>query len=83
MADADASSYDVGSPTSVKKIPREYLSRGCDSHSDLRGMTGLVAPGVGVGWSKAESFGCAESVDSVQEFLVARETDLLLWVGPS
>ena len=46
--------------TSVKKIPREYLSRGCDSLSDRRGIIGLVSPGVGVGWSKAESFGCAE-----------------------
>ena len=53
---ADASSYDVGSPASVKNIPGEYLSRGCDSLSDLRGMTGLVAPGVDVGWSEAEPF---------------------------
>ena len=45
-ADTDASSYDVGSPASVKKIPGEYLSEGCDSLSDLRGMTRLVAPGV-------------------------------------
>ena len=82
-ADVDASSYDVGSLTSVKKIPREYLSRGCDSLSDLRGMTGLVAPSVGVGWSKADSFGCAESVDSVRECLVTRETGLVLWPGPS
>ena len=81
--DADASSYDVGSSTSVKKILGEYLSRGCDSRSDLRGMTGLVALGVGVGWSKAESFGCAESVDSVRECSVTRETDLVLWAGPS
>ena len=68
--DADASSYDVGSPASVKKIPREYLSRGCDSLSDLRGMIGLVATGVGVSvrWSKADSFGYAKSVDSVREF---------------
>ena len=54
---ADASSYDVGSPASVKKIPGEYLSGGCDSLSDLRGMTGMVAPGVDVGWSEAELFG--------------------------
>ena len=48
-------------------------------------MTGLVAPGVGVGvgWSKAEPFGCAESVDSVQEVSITRETDLVLWAGPS
>ena len=81
--DVDASSYDVGSPMSVKKISGEYLSGGCDSLSDLRGMTGLVAPGVGVRWSRAESFGCAESVDSVRECSVTRETDLVLWTGPS
>ena len=81
--DADASLYEFGSPTLVKKIPGEYLSGGCDSLSDLRGMTGLVAPGVGVRWSKAESFGCVESVDSVREFSVTRETDLVLWAGPS
>ena len=46
-------------------------------------MTGLVAPGVDVGWSKAEPFGYAESVDSVQEMSVTRKTDLVLWVGPS
>ena len=76
-----ASSYDVGSPTSVKKIPGEYLSGGCDNLSDLRGMTGLVAPGVG--WSKAEPFDNAESVDLVQEFSVTHETDLVLWAKPS
>ena len=43
-------------------------------------MTGLVAPGVDVGWSEAEPFGCAESVDSVREMSVTRETDLVLWV---
>ena len=68
-AAADASSYDVGSPASVKNIPG-----GCDSLSDLRGMTGLVAPGVRVGWSEAEPFDCAESVDSVREMSVTRET---------
>ena len=62
----------------MKKIPGEYLSGGCDSLSDLRGMTGLVAPGVDVGWSEAELFGCAESVDSVREMSVTRETDLVL-----
>ena len=82
-ADADASSYEVSSPTSVKKISGEYLSRGCNSHSDLRDMTGLVAPGVGVKWSKAEPFDCVESVDSIGELSVTRETDLVLWVGPS
>ena len=41
-------------------------------------MTGLVASGVEVGWSEAELFGCAESVDSVQEVSVTRETDLVL-----
>ena len=35
-------------------------------------MTGLVAPGVDVGWSEAEPFGCAESVDSVREMSVTR-----------
>ena len=82
-ADAGASSYDVGSLASVNKIPREYLSGGCDSLSNLRGMTGLVATGVLVEWSKAESFGCAESADSVLEFSATREADLVLWVGPS
>ena len=80
---ANASSYDVGSPASVKNIPGEYLSGGCDSLSDLRGMTGLVAPGVDVGWSEAEPFGCAESEDSVLEMSVTRETDLVLWAGLS
>ena len=78
LADADASSYDVSSPASVKKIPGEYLSRGCDSLSDVRGMTGLVTPGVYVGWSKGGPFGCAESVDFVQELLVTCETNLVL-----
>ena len=54
---------------SVKKIPGEYLSGG---------MTGLVAPGVDVGWSGTEPFGCAESVDSVREVSVTHETDLVL-----
>ena len=66
-ADADASSYDIDSPASVKKIPGEYLSGGCDSLSDLRGMTRLIASGVGVGWTKVEP----------------RETDLVLWARPS
>ena len=83
LADVDASSYDVGSPTSVKKILGEYFPRGCDSLSDLRGMIGLVVPGVDVGWSKAKSFGCAESTNSVLEFSATREADLVLWVGPS
>ena len=60
----------------MKKIPGEYLSGDCDSLSDLRGMTGLVAPGVDVGWSEAEPFG--DSVDSVREVLVTHETDLVL-----
>ena len=80
-ANADPFSYDVGSPASVKKIPGEYLSGGCDSRSDLRGMTGLVAPGVGVGWSKAESFSCAASVDSVRECSVTRGTDSCCGLG--
>ena len=67
----------------MKKIPGEYLSGGCDSLSDLRGMTGLVAPGVDVGWSEAEPFGYVELVDSAREVSVTRETDLVLWVGPS
>ena len=46
-------------------------------------MTGLVAPGVDVGWSEAEPFGCAKSEDSVLEMSVTRETDLVLWAGPS
>ena len=82
-ADADASSYDVGSPESVKKIPGEYLFGGCDNLSDLRGMTGLVTSGLYVGWSKADSFGCAESPDSVPEVSATCEADLVLWVGPS
>ena len=65
------------------KIPREYLSGGYDSLSDRRGMTRLVAPGIGVGWSEAELVGCAESVDSGREMSITRETDLVLWVGPS
>ena len=43
-------------------------------------MTGLVAPGANVGWSEAEPFGGAESVDSVLEMSVTRETDLMLCV---
>ena len=62
----------------MKKIPGEYLSGGCDSLRDLRGMIGLVAPGVDVGWSEAEPFGCAESEDSVREVSVTREIDLVL-----
>ena len=81
--DADASSYDVSSLASVEKILGEYLSGGCDNIPDRRGIIGLVAPGVGVGLSKVESFGCAESVDSMRECSVTRETDLVLWVGPS
>ena len=46
-------------------------------------MTGLVVPGVDVGWSEAEPFGCAESEDWVLEMSVTSETDLVLWVGPS
>ena len=45
-ADADASSYDLGSFVSVKKIPGEYLSGGCDCLLNLQGITGLVALGV-------------------------------------
>ena len=63
----------------MKNIPGEYLSGGCDSLSDLRGITGLVAPGVDVGWSEVEPFGCAESEDSVLEMSVTRETELVLW----
>ena len=66
-----------------RRLLGEYLSGGCDSLSDLRGMTGLVVPGVNVGRSEAEPFGCAESVDSVRELSVTRETNLVLWVGPS
>ena len=47
------------------------------------GMIGLVAPGVDVGWSEAEPFGYAELVNLVREVSVTRETDLVLWVGPS
>ena len=68
---------------SVKKITGEYLSEGSDNLSDVRGMTGLVAPGVDVGWSEAEPFGCAKLEDSVLEMSVTRETDLVLWAGPS
>ena len=67
----------------MNKIPREFLSGVCDSLSDLGGMTGLVTPGVDVRWSKAEPFGCAESVDSVLEMSVTREPDLVLCAGPS
>ena len=80
---ADASSYDVGSSVSVKKIPGEYLSSGCDSCFDLRGMIGVIAPGVNVRWSKVDPFGYAESVDLVRQLSVTHETDLVLWVGSS
>ena len=46
-------------------------------------MTTLVTPGVDVGWSEAEPFGCAESEDSVLEMSVTRETDLVVWAGLS
>ena len=46
-------------------------------------MTGVVAPSVSVGWSKVESFGYAELDNSEREGWVTRETDLVLWVGPS
>ena len=62
----------------MKKILGEHLSGGCDRISDLRGMTGLVAPDVDVGWSEAEIFSCAESEDPVLEMSVTRETDLVL-----
>ena len=44
-------------------------------------MTGLVAPGVGVGWFETEPFGCVESVDSVREMSVTRELSVtdLVW----
>ena len=38
----NASSYDVGSPTFVKKIPGEYLSSGRDSRSERLGTTRLA-----------------------------------------
>ena len=79
-ADADASSYDVGSPASIKKIPGEHLSGGCESLSDLRGITTLVTSGVMIQWSKVESFGCAELV---LEDLATCEVDRVLCVGPS
>ena len=44
-------------------------------------MIGLVTPGVDVGWSEAEPFGCAESVDLVREMSVTHQTDLVLCVG--
>ena len=77
-ADADASSYNIGSPMSLKMIPGEYLSEGCDILSDVRGMTGMVAPGVGVVWFKSKPFGYAESIESARECSVTRETDLVL-----
>ena len=46
-------------------------------------MTGLVESGVDGGWSEAEPFGYAESEDLVLEMSVTRETDLVLWAGPS
>ena len=79
----------LGVPESVSdlaiclKILGEYFPRGYDGLSDLRGMIGLVAPGVDVGWSKPESFDCVESTNSVLEFSATREADLVLWVGPS
>ena len=74
---SDASSYDVGSPASIKKIPGEYPSGGCDSLSDLVALGVALGVGVGVRWSKVESFGCAESVDLMREFSVTHETDLV------
>ena len=75
--------HDSEHETKVKKIPGEYLSEDCDSLSDLRGMVGLVASGVSVGWSKAESFDCAESVNLVREFSITHEIDLVLWARSS
>ena len=46
-------------------------------------MIGLVIPGVDVGSSEAEPFGCAESEDSVLETSVTRETNLVFWARPS
>ena len=81
LANADSSSYDVGSLTSVKKVPGEYLSAHRDSLSDLLGKTELVALGVWVEWFKAESFDCAESTDSVLDVSATCEVDLVLWAG--
>ena len=39
-------------------------------------MTRPVAPGIGVGWSEAKPFGCAESVDSGREVSVTRVHDV-------
>ena len=77
---ADASSYDVGSPAFVQKISEEYLSEGYDSLSELRHMTRVVALGVWVECSKVESFGCAMSVatESGLEDSATCETDLML-----
>ena len=84
-AEADASSYDTGSLASVKQIPGEYLSGGYDSLSDLRSGIGLVTSGIEVGWSKAETFSCAESssVESVLEVSATRDADLMSCVEPS
>ena len=48
LVNADASSYDVGSSASMKKILGKYLFGGCVSLSDRLGRIGLVASGVWV-----------------------------------
>ena len=82
---ADASSYDVGSSASIKKILGEYPSRGCDSVSALLGMTRLVRSCIRVGWSGTETLVYAKSAgaDSVLEDSATRDANLMFWVGPS
>ena len=77
---ADASSYDVGSSASMKKILGKYLFGGCVNLSNRLGRTGLVASGVWVRWSRAETFGYAKSVgaDSVLDDSTIHEADLVL-----
>jgi hypothetical protein len=91
-----ASRYVVGSPAFVKNKPGEYLSDGCDSLSDPRGMTGLAGSsaivlrtfelgsfdpvGLIVALLLGFSLGTAPSV---LRGLADRETDLVCCAGPS
>ena len=69
---------EVGEENS-RRVPLRRLRQSLgSSRYDWTGRSG-----VDVGWSEAETFGCAESEDSVLEMSVTRETDLVLWAGLS
>jgi hypothetical protein len=91
-----ASRYVIGSPTSVKNKPGKYLSGGCDSRSDRRGMTGLAGSSAivlhtselgssdPVGLIVALLLGFSSgTAPSVLKGLADREADLVCCVGPS